>query len=89
MKNQMIPGVILQNAIMAALRSKGLHLRTFATKSKINEGQVRYAIFGVSMGKRAEFVRQNIVDYAGRDLVEQIYKSRMIEEADKLRKEAA
>ncbi|KPU84179.1 hypothetical protein JI58_05290 [Marinosulfonomonas sp. PRT-SC04] len=85
----MIPGAILQNAVMAALRAKGLTVTDFARHAKTSTGNVRYCVFGVSSGGRGSQLRDDLIDYAGRGLVLQIYASRMVSEAEKLREWAA
>lgn len=86
---EMIPGVILQNAAMAALRSRGLTAQDFATHSKVSVSQVRFCLFGASQNGPATKLREKMVDFADRGLVERIYVDRMREEVEKLRAWAA
>ena len=82
---KMIPGAILHDAIMAALRAQGLTLGGWAKDNGVDAGKARYGTFGISSGKQGTSLRERIIDHAGRPLVEQIYTSRMLAEADMLR----
>lgn len=84
MNTKMIPGAILQGAIMGALRISGKNGTTFSEENGLDYHQFRAALFGVSMTGKTDKLREKIIDLAGRETVEHLYKSRMLEEAKKL-----
>lgn len=81
---KMIPGTILHNAVMAAMRAQGLTLSGWAKENGVCAGNARYGTFGISCGKQGTALRERIIDHAGRALVQQIYKQRMLAEAEKI-----
>ena len=89
MKTEMIPGAILQGAIMGALRMKNLQAKAVAEEHGIRYSHFRNAMFGVSMGETSRLMRERVIDIAGREMVEYLYNQRMLEEAAKLQKEAS
>lgn len=85
MNLDMIPGAILQGAVMGALRIRNMSAKQVAEQNGIAYSKFRTTIFGTSMNGAAKATREKIIDHVGRDLVEQLYRSRMLEEADKMR----
>lgn len=81
---EMIPGAILHDAVMAAMRAQGLTLSGWAEANGVGAGNARYGTFGISSGKQGSALRERIIDHAGRELVQQIYKQRMLAEAKKI-----
>lgn len=85
MSVEMIPGAILQGAIMSALRMKNKSAKAISEEHGMEYRNFRNAMFGMSMADSAKQLREQIIDIAGREMVEHLYTTRMLEEADKLR----
>jgi len=89
MKNRMLPGVILKGAIMAALRTRGLSAVDVAQKLGIGTVRFRNVMSSSSTTAETQKVREKIIGIAGREMVEHIYTTLMMEEAEKLQKRAS
>ena len=88
MKVEMIPGAILQGAIMSTLRFKNKTAKALAEEHGLDYKNLRAAVFGMSMAGKSADLREDIIDHAGREMIENLYSTRMIEEAEKLKKRA-
>lgn len=89
MKIEMIPGAILQGAIMGALRIQNKSAKAVASEHGLDYTHFRNACFGMSMNTKAAEFRERIIDLVGREMVEHLYTTRMLEEAEKLKKAAS
>ena len=89
MKVEMIPGAILQGAIMGALRIQNKSAKALSEEHGLDYTHFRAACFGMSMASKTGDMREKIIDLVGRDMVEHLYATRMLEEAKKLKKWAS
>lgn len=79
------PGAILHEVIDGAFRSAGTSFDTWCRDAGIHPSTARNATYGQSAGDRGRALREQIIDAAGRDVVEMAYRKRMIMEAERLR----
>lgn len=86
---QFQPGAILHDAVMGALRSRDLKLEDWCAARGVSSGQVRNATYGIGRGPKGRELLQEVLDYAGRDLVRQSYEARLREHMAALKKGAA
>lgn len=83
------PGAILHDAIMGALRARGIKLEDWCVEQGLTSGAVRNATFGQGRGPKGRALLARVLDLAGRDLVRQAYEERLREHLAALKKGAA
>lgn len=83
------PGAILHDAIMGALRAKGIRLEEWCARVGYTPGAVRSATFGQGRGPKGKALLSKLLDVAGRDLVRQAYEQRLREHMAALQEGAA
>jgi len=75
------PGVILHDAIMGAFRSSGQSFEQWCKDNDVKPATARTATYGQSGGEKGQALLAQIIDDAGREMVELAYANRMISEA--------
>lgn len=78
------PGVILHTVIVGVFRSSGTTLGAWCTENGINPSKARTATYGQAGGPEGQKLLDRIINAAGREMVEQSYARRMIEEAKRI-----
>lgn len=71
------PGVILYDVITGLLRARGTTFASWCKELGIGESSARNALYGQSGGSRGQELRENVIERAGRDLVERAYSERV------------
>lgn len=71
------PGVILYDVIIGLLRARGTTFSSWCKELQIGESSARNALYGQSGGSRGQELRENVIERAGRDLVERAYSERV------------
>ncbi|KAE9624759.1 MULTISPECIES: hypothetical protein [Parasedimentitalea] len=75
------PGVILYDIIIGLLRARGTTFAAWCKELQIGESSARNALYGQSSGSRGQELRDNVIERAGRDLVERAYFERVNQHA--------
>lgn len=75
------PGVILYDVIIGLLRARGTTFAAWCKELQIGESSARNALYGQSSGSRGQELRHNVIERAGRNLVEQAYSERVYQHA--------
>lgn len=76
------PGVILYDVITGLLRARGTTFSEWCKDLDLKESSARNALYGQSGGKRGQKLLENVIERAGRNLVEQAYADRISNHAD-------
>lgn len=83
------PGAMLHDAIMGALRARGVRLEDWCAANDCTPGGVRSATFGQGRGPKGVALLEKLLDSVGRDLVRPGYEARLREHVAALQKGAA
>ncbi|WIY24999.1 hypothetical protein [Parasedimentitalea psychrophila] len=75
------PGVILYDVIIGLLRTRETTFSAWCKELQIGESSARNALYGQSSGRRGQELRENVIERAGRDLVERAYSERVNQHA--------
>lgn len=78
------PGVILHTVIVGVFRSSGTTLGAWCTANEINPSKARTATYGQAGGPEGKKLLDQIIDAAGRDMVERAYAERVKRHAEQV-----
>lgn len=87
--NSFQPGAVLHEVIVGAFRAAGTTFDAWCKESGIHPSTARMATYGQSGGDKGQALLTQIIDAAGRDVVELSYSNRVLAEARKLTEDAA
>jgi hypothetical protein len=82
-------GTLLFDAVTAAFRANGSTVSRWSTENGLNYSSARAALLGFSSGKRGAEIRAQLIEAAGRPLVEMLYSRRIQDHAAAIKKGAA
>jgi lambda repressor-like predicted transcriptional regulator len=83
------PGKWLHEAIMGALKGRGLSLATWCDDNEIGRQTIRSYTCGVNAGPRSEELLNKLIDDAGRETVLSMYQHRLLQQAEEFKRWAA
>jgi|GEM_PF-6132636 len=78
---EMTPGRWLHDAIMGALKGRGMSFGQLCEDNDVHRHTARAATHGLTNGPAGKALVKTLVDAAGRDVVVALYKQRLDEQA--------
>ncbi len=80
------PGEWLHQAIMGALKGRGLKLEDWCKENGITSTTVRSYTYGLNAGPRSKEMLEKLIKDAGRESVLSMYEHRLLKQADEFRR---
>ncbi|KPN64286.1 hypothetical protein SAMN04488527_101289 [Aliiroseovarius crassostreae] len=80
------PGEWLHQAIMGALKGRGVKLEDWCKENGITSPTVRTYTYGLNAGPRSKEMLEKLIDDAGRESVLAMYQHRLFEQAEQFKK---
>lgn len=78
------PGAVLHDAIVGTFRARGMSMDRWCRENDIPASIARHSTYGVSRSGKGRATLERIIDGAGRAMVMEFYKVRILEHAAKL-----
>ena len=75
--NKFQPGLVLYEVVVGVFKSKGTPFETWCRQESIRPNSARNALRGASCGPNGQKLLAQLIDGAGRNIVEVAYRSRM------------
>lgn len=75
------PGEWLHQAVMGALKGRGIKFEVWCKGAGISSSVARSYTYGLNAGPRSKDMLDKLIDDAGREVVLALYKHRLTEEA--------
>ncbi|WP_299152022.1 hypothetical protein [uncultured Tateyamaria sp.] len=82
-------GEWLHQAIMGALKGRGIKLEEWCKDRGISSTTVRTYTYGLNAGPRSKKTLDKLIDDAGRDVVLSLYSYRLLQQAEEFNRWAA
>ena len=83
------PGEWLYQAIIGALKGRGIKFQDWCRSHGLNSQNVRSYAFGINSGPQSAETLEKLIDDAGRDIVLALYHHRLREKAAEFERWAA
>lgn len=82
------PGKWLHEAIMGALKGRGIKLEEWCRDNETGSQAIRAYTHGINSGPKSEKILNQLINDAGREVVMAMYSDRLFEQAEQFKKAA-
>ena len=83
------PGKWLHEAIMGALKGRGISLQKWCQDNDVNSQNIRAYTHGLNNSPTSDITLNKLIDDAGREAVLSMYQHRLLQQAEEFKRRAA